>query len=173
MFREFLLKELHARKPHIGAQDIAKFIIQAYTGPFHSAKQEHDIRLLSRKFKMEFTDKRESCMDKDIFLPLSDRSLRVNIIPFMLKYKSSMLLANIFSANFKYFDELFYRDLPIDEICAELDALNLKTDKICELIETFNKTGETPSHSKIYNEHFSPAYAVVLSPVIKEYISVL
>lgn len=174
MFREFLLNEIKLRKPYLMPEDIAKFIIQAYTGPFHTTSQEHDIRILSKKFKTEFTTKRELNREKDVFSTLSDYSMRINIIPFILKYKSPMMLANLFTANFKYFDEKFFQDIPIEDICKELEDARLKNiDDICNIIQTFNDSGSAPSHSQIYKEHFSPAYVVILSSVIKEYISVL
>ncbi len=174
MFKEYLANEFKLRKPHLMPQDIAKFIIQAYTGPFHATIQEQDIRILSKKFKTEFTAKRDLNKDKDIFITLSDYSMRINIIPFIAKYKSPMMLANLFAANFKYFDEKFFLDIPLDDICDELESIGMEnTGIICKIVEDFNNEGNVPSHSDIYKKFFHPAYIVVLSTVIKEYISVL
>lgn len=151
-------------------EDYAKFVIQSYTGPFHSLKTAPDIRTSAERFKKEFNDTHLFVKQREIFQQISERCLRIHIVPFMRKYKSMQLLSGMFVDTFSFISGDFLAPVPSD-----VSFLSSIPDAgaVGSIIEKFNSSGEMPSHSDKYKSGVHPAYFVSVNEVIKKYMKVL
>jgi hypothetical protein len=171
---QYLSQEIEICKDFIKEADIAKFIIQSFTGPFHKMRERPNVIQVAENIREEYRTKRELVKYKEVYQQISENCLKIHIIPFLRKYKSVNLLANLFTENFEYFSPDFIEPISpskIDSILSGYSSFNKESVK--SIINTFNLYGETPHHSESYRDNFHPSYMIVLNAVIKKYMRVL
>ncbi|MEJ5307063.1 MAG: hypothetical protein WHT27_02025 [candidate division WOR-3 bacterium] len=170
----YLQDELNLYGEFVEEVDIAKFIIQANSGPFHILRERPDLKYIGEKIKNEFLSNHQMIRSNEIFQQISDKCTRVHITPFLRKYKSAKLLAELFLQNFDFYSDEYL--LPIDENYINLvlsQIENYNTDIIKNLLIKYNKEGFVPHHSERYKNNVHPSYLVFLNEVIKQNITIL
>ena len=171
---QYLSQEIESYRDFIKEADIAKFIIQSFTGPFHNLREQPNIIKIAENIRDEYRAKHKLSKQREIYQQISENCLRIHIIPFLRKYKSVNLLANLFAENFEFFSPEFLEPISpskIDSILSGYESFNNET--VHSIINTYNLYGTNPDHSESYRDNCHPAYLVVLNSVIKKYMRVL
>ncbi|HCP16423.1 TPA: hypothetical protein DIT23_02545, partial [candidate division WOR-3 bacterium] len=111
---------------------------------------------------------------QEIFQQISEKCSRVHITPFLRKYKSAKLLAELFLQNFDFYSDEYI--LPIEEqkiniLLSQLNGYNIEIIK--NLLKKYNDEGFVPHHSETYKNNVHPSYLIILNEVIKENITLL
>ena len=170
----YLSQEIELYGDFIKETDIAKFIIQSFTGPFHKLRERPNVIKIGENIRDEYRSKHEFNKQKEIYQQISEKCLRVHIIPFLRKYKSVNLLSNLFVENFEFFSSDFLEPISpsqSDSILSGYSSFN--TDAVKSIINTYNLYNESPHHSESYRDNLHPSYLIVLNDVIKKYMRVL
>lgn len=167
---EYLKQEIDLWGEYMESEDIAKFIIQAYTGPFHSLKEPPNVRHLAERLKKEFNDTHLLVKQREIFQQISQKCIRIHTVPFLRKYKSMSLLTSMFVESFSFLDETYLSKVHINS--EDISGVPM-IEKVTSIIDNFNNNGEMVSHSIKYKENVHPAYIVSVNEVIKKYMKVL
>lgn len=171
---DFLNDEIKLCADFIEEVDIAKFIIQAYTGPFHMLKEKPDLKYIGERIKNDFLANHTLIKNNEIFQQISERCSRVHITPFLRKYKSARFLAELFLQNYDFFSKDFLPPIPEEYINTTLAKIqNYNIDIIKNLLNQFNQSGFVPHHSQKYKENLHPSYLIFLNDVIKQNIKLL
>lgn len=170
----YLNDEIALYKNFIEEVDIAKFIIQAHSGPFHILRERPDIKYIGERIKNEYLQNHQLVRSQEIFQQISEKCSRVHITPFLRKYKSAKLLAELFLQNFDFYSDEYI--LPIEEqkiniLLSQLNGYNIEIIK--NLLKKYNDEGFVPHHSEIYKKNVHPSYLIILNDVIKENITIL
>uniref|UniRef100_A0A7C3J5B4 Uncharacterized protein n=1 Tax=candidate division WOR-3 bacterium TaxID=2052148 RepID=A0A7C3J5B4_UNCW3 len=170
----YLNDEIALYKDFIEEVDIAKFIIQAYSGPFHILRERPDIKYIGERIKNEYLQNHQLVRTQEIFQQISDKCSRVHITPFLRKYKSAKLLAELFLQNFDFYSDEYI--LPIDDqkinlFLSQINGYNIEIIK--NLLKKYNDEGFVPHHSETYKNNVHPSYLIILNDVIKGNITIL
>ncbi|MDI6700227.1 MAG: hypothetical protein QME48_03240 [bacterium] len=170
----YLNDEIALYKNFIEEVDIAKFIIQAHSGPFHILRERPDIKYIGERIKNEYLQNHQFVRSQEIFQQISEKCSRVHITPFLRKYKSAKLLAELFLQNFDFYSDEYI--LPIEEqkiniLLSQLNGYNIEIIK--NLLKKYNDEGFVPHHSETYKNNVHPSYLIILNEVIKENITLL
>ncbi|MCK4524102.1 hypothetical protein KAU15_04170 [candidate division WOR-3 bacterium] len=172
--KSYLIDELNEHGEFMNEEDIAKFIIQAYTGPFHRIKTKPNEKQIKKQLISEFKLTFKKTEQKEIYQQVSDNILRLHLVPFIRKYKSADICCGMFIKNFDHFAEAYASAIPVDDVGKMLSETGImENEAIISIISRFNNSNFVPSHSDLYKEHYNPAYIIVLNDVIREYITVL
>lgn len=171
---KYLIDEMNRHGEFLNETDIAKFIIQTYSGPFHLLKEAPDERVIKKRIIKNYKANAGKNTEKDIFQQIADNVLRLNLIPFIRKYRTADMCTGMFIKNFEHYDISYTEPIDIPDIRSLLASVGiLETDSIINIVERYNNDGFVPSHSLEYKDNYHPAYIVVLNDVIKEYITLL
>lgn len=171
---KFLIEEMNRHSEYLNEQDIAKFIIQAHSGPFHLMREAPNEHAVKKGIIREFKANKSECRERDIFQQISEHMLRLHIVPFIRKYRTADTCTGMFMKNFEHYDIVFNDNISLDETRHLLSSVGiLETDTVMNMIDRYNNEGFVPSHSDEYKGNYHPAYIVILNDVIKEYITSL
>ncbi|MDD3804514.1 MAG: hypothetical protein PHW02_09060 [bacterium] len=171
---QYLSFEIESSKDFIKEADIAKFIIQSFTGPFHLQKEKPLLSVISERIREEYRSKHEFNRQREIYQQISEKFLRIHIIPFLRKYRSVNLLSNLFMENYEFFLPEYLDPISpakCDSILSGYQSFN--GNAVISLVNTFNMYRDVPHHSESYRDNLHPAYVIVLNDVIKKYMRVL
>jgi len=171
---QYLSQEIELYREAIKEADIAKFIIQSFSGPFHQLREKPNIAVIAENIRNEYRTKHELNREKEIYQQLSEKSLRIHIMPFLRRYKSVNLLANLFTENFEYFSSDFLEPISPSIVASMLSGYtSFNSEAVVNIVNTYNLYGQSPHHSESYRDAYHPAYLIVLNDVIKKYMRVL
>ncbi len=171
---KYLIDEINRHNEFIEDQDIAKFIIQAYTGPFHMSKDIPDETATKRTIVSEYKKAAKICREREIFQQISDNVLRLHIVPFVRKYRTADTCTGMFIKSFEHFKDNYMENIPENDVRNMLSSVGImEIDKIISIISRYNTDRQVPHHSQAYRDHYFPAYIVILNDVIREYITLL
>ena len=174
MFEKYIIDEISKAGPYLESEDISKFIIQSYTGPFHILREKPGKIETEKNIIEQYKANFKFSEEEEIYQQISDSIMRLHIVPFIKKYNSSKLLADIFLDNFKYIDRFTDMKIPEENVTDQLVNVGIiDTDSVLTLITKYNTSGKVPSHSSNYRNNLHPCYLVVFNDVIKDFIRLL
>lgn len=171
-FERYLIEEIENINC-LDDADIAKFIIQAMTGPYHAFTSKPERSTVRKRFVEEYNNNKHH-NKKDMYQQISSRFFRINIVPYVRKHREIDSLCDMFLMNFDISSNQYVRNIPVRQVQDMLIRINIiETELIIGHLNNYNNAGQMPHHSKLYKEHMHPAYTILSDEIIKKNITLI
>ena len=149
------LKQHLQKYPLMQLEDILKLYLQGILGPAHLISS---FDYCYKRVMEEYNSIKDEDYKQDLYEVISDKYVRVYLLPYYKKYKELESLVNMFIESSKDNND-------IDEFIKEIKSLINKENK--QFINDYLNSGSyLISHSQIYKDNYHPHYLVINSRYI-------